>query len=388
LKSTSRPALHAVILAGGAGERFWPASRRHHPKPFLRVVGGKTLLEATLARARGFARRDRIWIVCGHEHARALRDASGLPARQVLVEPERRNTAMAVAWAALRIQAEDPQAVMAVLSADHHIPDASAFADAIKRGAAAAHDAGVLVTLGVKPTRPDTGYGYIHCGAAAGHEHPGLHQVKRFVEKPNEKKAIRYLERGDYLWNAGVFVWSAATLLSEMKSCSPKLYRALAPLRAQPRGRNRAAVRASYKRAPSLPIDVAVMELSDRVWTVPVDFAWSDVGTWSSLAAELGVGSRPKTKGTAKSSGSKRRARKGETRADDSGNRILAGDVILEDCDSNLVWGGDRLIAMLGVEGLAVIDTDDVILVTNLDRSPDVKRVVAALKAAKRLDLT
>jgi len=369
--------IHAVILAGGAGERFWPASRRERPKPFLRVVGGKTLLEATLQRARAFADPDHIWIVCGYEHARAMRQESGLRPSRILVEPQRRNTAMAVSWAAERIAAEDPDAVMAVLSADHHIPDRLAFARAIKEAARAAADQGVLVTLGIRPTRPDTGYGYIHQGSAASPDHPKMHRVRRFVEKPNSARAIRFVQLGDYLWNAGVFIWSPKILLEEVERHAPNLHRALAPLRKNPRGRNQSAVEAAYKKAPALPIDVAVMEKSDRVWTIPVDFAWSDVGTWLSLAEELGVGS------SSSSGGSSRRSR-----TDAQGNFLLEGDLLAEESQGNLVWGKDRLVALLGVDDLAVVDTDDVILITKLERSPDVRRLVAALKAKGRENLT
>ena len=160
--------IHAVILAGGAGERFWPASRAARPKPFLRVVGGRTLLDATLDRARRVAGKQAVWIVCGGEHAGPIRKASGLPPRRVLVEPRRRNTAMAVGLAATRIAALDPDAVLAVLPADHHIPASRAFAADIRRAARAARAARVLVTLGVRPTRPDTGYGYIQVGAPVG----------------------------------------------------------------------------------------------------------------------------------------------------------------------------------------------------------------------------
>ncbi|MDG2050929.1 MAG: sugar phosphate nucleotidyltransferase [Myxococcota bacterium] len=373
----SAVSVHAVILAGGAGERFWPASRRERPKPFLRVVGGKTLLEATLQRARAFAEADQIWIVCGHEHARAMRAESGLRPSRILVEPQRRNTAMAVSWAAERISAEDPDAVMAVLSADHHIPDRKAFALAIKDAARAAADEGVLVTLGVRPSRPETGYGYIHQGSPASSDHPRMHRVRRFVEKPDSARAIRFVQLGDYLWNAGVFVWSARSLLEEVERYAAPLHRALAPLRKNPRGRNQPAVEAAYRRAPSLPIDVAVMEKSDRVWTIPVDFAWSDVGTWLSLAEELGVGV----------SGSSRQS-SGHARRDAQGNCFLEGDVLAEESAGNLVWGGGRLVALLGVDDLAVVDTDDVILITKLERSPDVRRLVAALKSKGRENLT
>jgi mannose-1-phosphate guanylyltransferase len=225
----------------------------------------------------------------------------------------------------------------------------------------------VLVTLGVRPTRPDTGYGYIQVGAAVGGGHPRLHRVLRFVEKPDAARARRYLRGGKHLWNAGVFVWSAATLLEEVEVCAPELHRAMAPLRASPgAARRRAAVERVYRSAPSLPVDVAVMERSSRVWTLPVDFAWSDVGTWASLAAELGVGTR----------------RGGRSRTPEAaGNRVIDGDVLCLDASDNLVWGNGRLVALLGVEGLAVVDTGDVILVTQLDRSPDVRRLVAELKA-------
>lgn len=367
--------LHAVVLAGGAGERFWPASRRARPKPFLEVVGGKTLLEATLARARRFA-GDRVWIVCGKEHASAVRRESGLPRNRVLVEPERRNTSMAVAWAATCLACEEPEALMAVLPADHHIPDAAAFAKEIRRGARAAQAAGALVTLGIEPTRPDTGYGYIQVGEAQ-QAFPGLVRARRFVEKPDAATARRYLRGGDHLWNAGIFVWSVRSILEEIERHVPALARALAPLRATSRcPRTGARLARAYAQAPSLPIDVAVMEKSDRVWTLPVDFAWSDVGTWESLAEELGIGIPRGSPGGKAGS------------PEETGNRVIAGDVLVHDARDNLVWGQQRLVALLGVEGLAVVDSGDVILVTRLDRSSDVRRLVESLKKARRFALT
>lgn len=360
----SAPAIHAVVLAGGAGERFWPASRRRRPKPFLEVVGGRSLLQATLDRAHRFAAPDRVWVVCGAEHAAAVRRETGLPAARVLVEPRRRNTAAACAWAALRIASEDPEAVQAVLPADHHVSDGRAFAAAIRRAARAAAGAGVLVTLGVRPTRPDTGYGYIHEGAAAGPAYPGLRRVRRFVEKPDASRARRFLRQGTYRWNAGIFVWTSRSLLQEIETCCPELHRALAPLRLASPGRSRAAVERAYARMPSLPVDVAVMERSRRVWTLPVDFAWSDVGTWASLAAAL-PGPR-----------------------DPHGNAVVGGSLVALDSRGNLVWTAHgRTIALLGVEGLAVVDTDDVTFVTKLECSSDVRRVVAKLAGQGREDL-
>lgn len=365
--SPAKRGIQAVVLSGGAGERFWPASRVAHPKPLLEVADGESLLRATIGRARRFADDSGVWMICGHEHARAMRKESGLPASRVLAEPERRNTAMAVAVAAQRIANDDPDAVMAILPADHRIPDGRAFAAAMRRAAKAARSEGVLVTLGVRPTRPESGYGYVRLGTAVGEAHPGLHRVARFVEKPSKPRARRYLEDGRYLWNAGIFVWTARAILEEVELHAPEIHRALAPLRG-PKGRPprgiaaiKAALARSYRRAPSLPIDVAVLERSRRVWCLPVSFRWSDVGTWESLAETLGV--------------------------DASVTRVIDGEAVLCDSNGNLVWAQDRPIALLGVSGLAVIDAGDVLLVAQLDRSAEVREIVHRLRKKGRNDL-
>ena len=365
--SPAQRGIHAVVLAGGAGERFWPVSRVARPKPFLRVVAGESLLRATVGRAERVARDGGVWMICGHEHARSMRAESGLPGSRVIVEPERRNTAMAVAVAAQRIAQTDPDAVIAILPADHRIPDGAAFAAAVRRAARAARSEGALVTLGVRPTRAETGYGYIRLGKPVGEAHAGLHRVARFVEKPSQARARRYLESGSYLWNAGIFVWTARAILEEIELHAPDVHRALAPVRG-PKGRPprgvgafRAALARAYRRAPSVPIDVAVLERSRRVWCLPVAFGWSDVGTWESLAETLGV--------------------------DANVTRVIDGDAVLCDSGGNLVWAQDRPIALLGVTGLAVIDAGDALLVARLDRSGDVRDVVRRLRRKGRDDL-
>jgi mannose-1-phosphate guanylyltransferase len=356
-----KPRLVAVILAGGAGTRFWPLSREARPKPLLKAGGRDTLLGETVARARRFASRRDVWLVCGAEHAAAMRRASGLAADRLLVEPCGRNTAPAVALAAARMAADDPDTVLVVLSADHRIPDGAAFAASVRKAARAAA-AGVLVTLGVKPTRPETGYGYIRLGRPAGREFRGLHRVSRFVEKPNRARAERFV-RGGFLWNPGIFVWTASTILEEIERHAPRLARGIAPVRraaARGSGLERALAKA-WPKLPSEPIDTAVLERSRRVWCLPVDWHWSDVGTFASLAEELGVN------GTV--------------------SRVLEGRALLCDAPGNLVRAHDRPIVLLGVEGLAVIDAGDALLVTKLSRSGAVRDVVARLRKQGRSDL-
>jgi mannose-1-phosphate guanylyltransferase/mannose-6-phosphate isomerase len=360
LAALPRSRVHAVVLAGGAGERFWPLSRARRPKPLLDLGDRRALLAETVARARRFA--GAVWVVCGPEHARDVIRVTRLPRRRVLVEPRRRNTAPAIGFAAARIAAEAPDAVLVVLPADHRIPDADAFARAARRAADAAARAGALVTLGVRPTRPETAYGWIECGPPAGRGLMGLHRARRFVEKPSEARARRLLRRGGVLWNAGIFAWEARTILEEIERCAPRVHRALGPVLRRPRGRGApAAARRAFARAPAVSIDHAVLERSRRVLVLPVSFRWSDVGTWASLADALGV--RP------------------------GRNRILAGELVACDAGGNLVRGDGRLVALVGVRDLAVIDSGDALLVARLDRSGDVRRVVKRLRARGRLDL-
>ncbi len=354
-RTMKSPRLVAVILAGGAGTRFWPLSRKARPKPLLRAGGPTSLLAEAVTRARRFAKPRDVWLVCGADHARAMRREAGLAADRVLVEPVSRNTAPAIALAATCVAADDPDAVLVVLSADHRIPNGAAFAASVRRAAPAAAT-GALVTLGVRPSRAETGYGYIRLGRAAGRGFPGLHRVARFVEKPDRARAERYLAHGGFLWNAGIFVWTARSILAEIERCAPALAEALGPVRrAVARGRGLSpALARSWPSMPSEPIDTAVLERSRRVWCLPVEWRWSDVGTWRSLAEELGVAA--------------------------GASRTLEGPALFWDAPGNLVRAHDRPIVLLGVEGLAVIDAGDALLVADLGKSGAVRDVVARLR--------
>jgi mannose-1-phosphate guanylyltransferase len=361
----TRAPVHAVVLAGGAGTRFWPLSREARPKPLLRVAGADSLLAEAVARARRVADPGCVWLVCGSGHAQAIRREAGLPPARTLIEPRMRNTAAAIGLAAARIGTLAPDAVMVVLPADHRVPRAGAFARAVRGAVRAAEREPVLVTLGVRPSRPETGYGYIRLGAPIGSAHPGLHRVDRFVEKPDLARAEQFVASGDHLWNSGMFVWRARSVLAELAQHAPAIARALAPvaaLGARASGRAvSAAIAAAYRRIPSAAIDTAVLERSERVWCLPVDFRWSDVGTWASLAQELGVGA--------------------------GGSSVISGTAFTYDAPENLIAAGDRPIVLLGVRGLAVIDAGDALLVARLDRSADVRNVVANLRKRGRRNL-
>ncbi len=318
------------------------------------------MLEETLARAERFASPGRISIVVGRVHAELTnRVLSGKPV-EILVEPRGRNTAACVGLAALsarRVAEDEP---MVVLPADHFIADVEGFMRTIRAAAAVARD-GAIVTLGVAPNRPETGYGYIHIGAEVGKssETPYF-KVRRFVEKPDYQTALGYLASGDYLWNSGVFIFTARTILQEIEACMPALHGGLVEIeRAIGAPDYDATVERVYDRIESVSIDYGVMEKTSRpIYVFKADFGWSDVGSWQALY-DL------------------RRAE-----CDEHGNLSL-GDSTIIDAKRNLVFStAGRKVALLGVEDLVVVDTPDAVMVARLDRSQDVKRFPELLKQA------
>ncbi|MGE0132881.1 MAG: mannose-1-phosphate guanylyltransferase [Blastocatellales bacterium] len=352
--------MFAVIMAGGSGTRFWPASREHLPKQFLAITGDRTMLEETLARAERFAQPDRISVVVGRVHADLTKQIiSGKPAK-TLIEPRGRNTAACIGLAALhagRIAEDEP---MAVLPADHFIADVESFARTIRAAADVAR-AGAIITLGIQPNRPETGYGYIHTGEQSGESlGQNYFSVRRFVEKPDHQTALGYLSSGDYLWNSGIFVFTARTILDEIKTCIPELHDGLMKIdRAIDTPDYDAAVERVYGRIESVSIDYGVMEKTRKPTHVfKADFGWSDVGSWQALY-EL---------------------RSAEY---DEQSNLSLGDSVIVDARRNLVFSNtDRKVALLGVEDLVIVDTPDAVMVARLDRSQDVKRFTEMLKKA------
>lgn len=357
--------MFAVIMAGGSGTRFWPASRDRLPKQFLKITGNRTMFEETIQRIRPVVAEDHIYAVVGQIHAELTGQALGTSDATMLVEPVARNTAAAIGLAALHVHHRDPDGVMIVLPADHFIANPENFAQTAQAAAEVAAT-GAIVTIGVQPTRPETGYGYIKIAETVGQalDRP-YHRVVGFVEKPDERTALEYLASNQYGWNSGIFVFTARTILKEIAVCLPELATGLDEIEQAigSTGYNQ-TLEGVYHRLESISIDYGVMEKTDApVYAFKADFAWSDVGSWQALY-EL---------------------RAGEADADDN---LLLGDVATVDAKSNLVYSTtDRPIALLGVDDLIVVDTPDALLIAERTRSQDVRKFPEQFKRNGRAEL-
>lgn len=354
--------MNAIIMAGGSGTRFWPASRAALPKQFLRITGERTMLEETIARIERLVPPERVSVIVGKLHEEISKRLLGSTPTQIMVEPFGRNTAACIGLAALHWRRRDPGVPLVVLPADHFIADRNAFTETLAAAAELAAG-GSIVTLGIIPTRPETGYGYIQTGAerreASG---PECREVTRFVEKPDLATAIGYLESGQYLWNSGIFLFTPETILAEIGAHLPALAEGLAEIdRVIGRDEYDEVLDSVYSRLPSISIDHGIMEKTGRpLYVFRSEFGWSDVGSWQALY-EL---------------------RREDSTAPDSEGNLLLGRAWVEDSRNNLVYStSGRQIALLGVEGLAIIDTGDTLLVADLSRSQDVKTFAVREKA-------
>jgi mannose-1-phosphate guanylyltransferase len=351
-KSPAAPEMFAVIMAGGSGTRFWPASRKRLPKQFLAVGGKRTLIGETAARLGTLVPPERRLVVCGEEHTALVRKAlPSLPPENILSEPVARNTAAAVAWAAIEVERRSPGAVHAVLPADHVIRPPAVFKKTLAAAATEARTSGALVTFGVKPTFPATGYGYIAIGPeVARHGKVAVHAVQRFVEKPPLERAIQFLAAGDHLWNSGMFVWTTTAILAAMRRTAPEV---VGPLE---KAGGTAAITRAYAALPSKSVDVAVLEKAPGVRVIPADFEWSDVGSWPALEEILPL--------------------------DEQKNGIAGGAALIAEQSHGCITYGKKgqLIALLGVEDLVVVRAGDAVLVCKKDKAQDVKSIVARLE--------
>lgn len=350
---------YLVIMAGGRGERFWPQSRLHRPKHLLPIVGDKPMLTQAVDRLEGLVPPENIFVITNREQrAAVLEVVPSLPPENVVAEPVGRDTAAAVGLAAILVGQRDPEAVFGILPADHVIHDIKGFQAVMKQAFVTAEQEAVLVTLGLRPTEPATGYGYIQRGdLLAGADGKAVYQVRRFVEKPDLETAREYIESGDYFWNAGMFVWRVAAIQEALALHTPDLQIGLEEISAQLQaGHDLDGVLTEvYPNLKKISIDYAVMEKAGNVVTIEASFDWDDVGAWPAVARHF--------------------------QADPAGN-VVRGEVVLENSSGNIVVSeGNHLIAAVGVDDLIIIQTGDVTLVCRKDRAQDIKNVVKTLGA-------
>jgi mannose-1-phosphate guanylyltransferase len=350
--------LYGVIMAGGIGSRLWPRSRAASPKQFLDLVGPHTMLQDTVRRLEPLIPTERILVVTGREQAdTVLEQVPGLSRGNLVLEPQARNTAPCIGLAAVVIEGRDPDAVMGVFPADHRIAEGARFREAITAAARLARD-DYLVTLGIAPSEPNTGYGYIHRGDSLG-QRDGFeaYRVQRFTEKPDEKKARTFVESGEYYWNGGIFVWKAKTILREIEKHLAGLSHQLQGISdAWDTDRRDEVLTSAWEQVPEVSVDFGIMEKATRVATIPVDIGWDDVGNWANLSDLL--------------------------KSDGQGNvaRGKGRPLLLDTADTYVYASEGRLVAVVGLQDFVVVDTPDALLVCPKDRAQDVRDVVQALE--------
>lgn len=333
----------AVVLAGGVGTRFWPASTPERPKQLLALGGERPLFVETWERACALVGPERVRVVARAKLLESFREVTpGLPAEACLAEPSPRGTAPALAWAAQHVLQRDPEAAMVAMHADHVIEPLHAFRETVARAVRAAREDARLYCIGLRPDRPETGYGYVRLGAQ---KVPGVYEAAAFVEKPDAATAADYVASGQYLWNTGIFAWQAADFLDAVRRLTPELSGALPTLEA-------GDVESFFREAGAISVDVGVMERAERVGVVEATFRWDDVGVWNALA---------------------------RTRPSDEGGNVAVGEARMVDARDSIAWAEGGRVTLFGVQGLVVVRSGDDVLVTTLERAPDLKELLARI---------
>lgn len=350
--------MHAVILAGGSGTRFWPWSRELYPKQMLALLGPNSLFQETLLRIQGAISPERTLIVTNEKHALNLKEQAASIGRgyRFLLEPEMKNTAPAIGLAALSLEKEDPEAIMAAMPADHLVRNPSRFLDLLQVATGPARR-DFLVTFGIKPTRPETGFGYLKASlpwSGFDHSPQRVLQVERFVEKPDSDSAQAYMASGDFYWNSGIFVWKASTILKEIEAHLPPLYRRLQQIRPSlGTPGEKEAIADAYGQMEAISIDYGVMEKSKTVALIEADMGWHDVGSWNALDEVC-----PK---------------------DASGN-IKSGNLLDLDSQDSILLASSRILATVGLKEMVVVDTEDATLICPKEKTQQVRRLAEELK--------
>lgn len=347
--------MQALILAGGSGTRFWPLSRRRRPKQLLSLSGERSLLRLTFERLAPLVDAASTWVCTTRQLAEAVRQQlPEVPAAQVLAEPEGRNTAPAIAWSICQMPEAARGEIVAVLPADHFMSDEESFRATLAAAAEVSARQGRIMTLGVRPTRPESGYGYLELGELLD-DSLGLRRVRRFTEKPDAATAERFYASGDYLWNAGIFVFPGRVLLDRLAAHQPAIHEVLAALEETP-----ARLAELYRRMPAVSIDHALMEKLDDLGNLPLDCGWSDLGSWEALWEQL--------------------------EGDELGN-VRRGSVVAVDSRDNLLIAEDGTVAVVGVDELVVVKAGEAVLVVPKQRSQEIRRLVEELERRGRDEL-
>ena len=348
--------VYPVILCGGSGKRLWPVSRHDCPKQFQRITSRHSLIQETVLRARDVLGLGAPIILCNEEHRFLVSDHMkevGIEPLAIVCEPVSRNTGAAMAAAAAILKEQDPNGVMLAMPSDHFIGNGPAFREAFERARLAA-DCGFLVTFGIEPTRPETGYGYIEQGGSISGA-PHVSSIARFVEKPTAVEAEELLSRGGYLWNSGMFVLPVSVLLKEFEHLAPEIHAASleAVEKASSVDGGITLSRAAFSKAPDLSIDVAIMEPTQKAAVVRADIDWSDIGTWPAVR---------------------------RMRAPDADGNVIEGNAVTEDVSNCLIQANGRLIAAVGLQDLVIVDTEDATLISAADRTVSVDRLVGKMR--------
>ncbi|MCF8237517.1 MAG: mannose-1-phosphate guanylyltransferase [Saprospiraceae bacterium] len=339
-------------MAGGAGTRFWPASTEAHPKQFLDILGlGKTLLQMTYERFLPLVPKERIYVVTNRKYEDLVaRQLPKLPEDNILGEPSRNNTAPCMAYATYKILDIDPEANIVVASSDHLILKESDFLDRIRIALSFTADHDAICCLGIHPSRPDTGYGYIHFGKDVG---SGIHKVVEFKEKPDLETAKEYLDEGNYIWNSGIFIFSGTSMVKALREYAPLICDLLAEVPYNS-SEEYQLLEERYPLTPNISIDYAVMESAENIYTLPADIGWSDLGTWGSLHAEL--------------------------QKDEQGNAVQSGKSIIQDANGNLIRvQPGKTVVIRGMNNMIVVDETDALLIFPMDQEQEIKGVVKGL---------
>lgn len=347
--------IYGVVMAGGSGTRFWPQSRRNRPKQLLNIVGEKTMIRATVERVLPVIPFERVMVVTAQSHADEIRsELPELSSSMIAAEPQGKNTAPCIALAAYKLFKTDPDGVMAVLPADHVIGKTAALLEALTAGAEVVSNDDYLLTFGIVPHRPETGYGYIQLGpVAVSRGSTTVCRVERFVEKPDLATAERYLAAGTYLWNSGMFVWRTAAILKAIRKHLPALDAVINEiLPALNTADEAAALEGAYRKIDGVSIDYGIMEKASNVVCMPIDVQWNDVGTWAALE---------------------------EVWSSDHAGNCSRGEVVLLGCTDCVVSSPHRLVTLIGLEDLVIVDTPDALMVCRKDRSQDVKKLCELL---------